>query len=33
MEQNALIFGGDCINKNAFHKSKRLVLYCKVDIR
>ena len=23
MEQKALIFGEDCINKNAFHKNKR----------
>ena len=33
MEQKALIFGEDCINKNAFHKNKRPINIDEVDIR
>ena len=32
MEQNALIFGEDCINKNTFHKSKRTINIDEVNI-
>ena len=33
MEQNTLIFGEDCINKNAFHKNKRPINIDEVDIK
>ena len=33
MEQKVLIFGKQCINKNAYHKNKRLISIDKVDIR
>ena len=33
MEQKALIFGEDFINKNAFHKNKRPINIDEVDIR
>ena len=33
MEQNALIFGKDCINKNPCHKNKRPINIDEVDIR
>ena len=33
MEQKALIFGEDCINKNTFHKNKRPINIDEVDIR
>ena len=33
MEQKALIFDEDCINKNAFHKNKRPINIDEVDIR
>ena len=33
MEQKALIFGENCIDKNAFHKNKRPISIGKVDIK
>ena len=33
MEQKALIFGENCINKNAFHKNGKPISIDKVDIR
>ena len=33
MEQKALIFGKNCINKNAFHKNKRPIDIDEVDIK
>ena len=33
MEQKALNFGEDCINKNAFHKNKRPINIKEVDIK
>ena len=33
MEQKALIFGEDCINKNGFHKNKRPINIDEVDVR
>ena len=33
MEQKALTFGDDCINKNAFHKNERPINTDEVDIR
>ena len=33
MEQKALLFGEDCINKNAFHKNKRPININEVNIR
>ena len=33
IEQKALIFGKQCINKKTFHKNKRLISFDKVDIR
>ena len=33
MEQKALIFGKDCIDKNAFHKNKRPINIDELDIR
>ena len=33
MKQKALIFGKQCINKNAFHKNKKPISVDKVDIR
>ena len=33
MEQKALIFGKQCINKNAFHKNERSISIDKVDNR
>ena len=33
MEQKALVFGKQCINKNAFHKNQRRISIDKVEIR
>ena len=33
MEQKALIFDKQCINRNAFHKNKRPINIDKVEIR
>ena len=33
MEQKTLVFGEDCINKNAFHKDKRPINIDEVDIK
>ena len=33
MEQKTLVFGKQCINKNAFHKNERPIGIDKVDIR
>ena len=33
MEQNVLIFCKNCINKNTFHKNKRLINIAEVDIK
>ena len=33
MEQKDLIFGEDCINKNAFHKNKRPINDDEADIK
>ena len=33
MEEKVLIFGKQCVNKNAFHKNKRSISIDKVDTK